>query len=277
VVVVLFSLSVHVLCKWVIFFKVHFARVLFCLLRAAIVILCAPAFATLDLGVGASLRTYPISGTLQAEGGWNKLFWGDVASPFYGYLRARAAWDTAVTYNSLDGALEFFPIAFLGVRAGGEAIQNDSDYSAFDCTQYACTGRFYRTYLEPELSLGYGPVFTQFRWRRERWSEGHSARGDFVDPTSGVVLKANGDSQTVYYMVAGAKVSPTSSVVALARYAESDEREQISRLIALAGRYQGEEYSVLVGLGTFDSEIKSRGLTVLASVRWVMARSLALK
>ena len=126
------------------------------------------AFAGFDLRAGGIVRSYPLAGTVDAELGYGILLRGTANSPFSSYLRMKVDGSTAGIFNSAGAALEFFPLGILGVRAGGEALQNDKDYSAYDCEAHECLGRFYRTYIEAELTLGAGPVFVQGRWRRHR-------------------------------------------------------------------------------------------------------------
>jgi hypothetical protein len=224
----------------------------------------------LDLSLGGSFRSYALSGTANVDAGYGQRVWGDPSTPFFGYIRPQVSGYTAGTYNSLNGALEVFPLAFLGARAGGEAIQNDSKYTAYDCETYRCKGRFYRSFLETELSLGAGPLFAQARWRRERWSQPHAQGGDFIDPTSGLVMLSSGESQTVYYGVAGWNLNPTWALLAALRYAESVDggRTAISRMPFASVRYRRQGWSFIVGGGTFESTFKKRDFTALAMLSW---------
>jgi hypothetical protein len=251
-------------------FKVLTHGAVFGFLATTIVAHAAP-----DLAVGGTIRSYALSGVVEAEGGYGVLLWGDPASPFYGYLRPRLYGSSAYTYNSLDTAVEVFPISFLGMRAGGEASQNDQKYSAYDCNTFRCLGRFYRAYFEAEFSAGAGPVFVHGSWRRERWSQRDGTAGDFIDPTSGLAMRGGGDSQTVYYGVGGVKVDPNWSVVAVLRYAQSDPRD-FSRLLFEALRYHDERLTLSLGAGIFESTLKKQGLTVAGFVRWEIWPSLAL-
>lgn len=235
------------------------------------------SFAAVDASLGGTLRAYPLAGVMEAESGYNYLIRGSANSPFSSYVRTRALWSTAFVYNSLDGAIEFFPLAFLGLRGGGEAIQNDSKYSAFDCETYRCLGRYYRTYIEGELTLGAGPVFAQGRWRRERWTQDDGSAGDFIDPTSAVSLKSSGDSQTVYYAVAGFKFADHYTAMGVLRLSENDQLGGWSRFPYGVIRYQDGPLTLGVGAGQFESSLKTKGLSAIALIKWEFWPSLALK
>lgn len=256
--------------------------------RGALFSLGAPTFVSLcmssnaeasgfDFNLGGTFRSYPLSGVLEAEAGYGVLLWGREGGPWYGYLRPKLEGATAGTYNSGAMALEFFPISFLGARAGGESIQNDKEYTAYDCDLYGCRGRFARTFVETELTLGAGPVFVQGRWRRERWTQKNADAGDFIEPTSGIALRGTGDSETVYIGVAGFKLNDAWSVFGVVRYAESDESEGWSRLPYGVLRYTRGRLQVGAGAGQFESNLKEKDTTALAFLKWEIRPSIALK
>lgn len=251
-------------------------------IATAIVVFCGfsgSAFAALDLSVGGTLRSYPLSGLVEINAGPNYLLWGTHAgdSAWYGYLRPRVDGATAGTYNSLGAGLEFFPLSFLGARAGGEGIQNDSDYKNYDCVTYTCRGRFYRTYVEGEVSLGVGPFFAQGRWRRERWTEPGAPAPPFIEPTSSLSLAGIGDSQTVYRALVGVKLNPIWSIAAGVEYVESDSQHGVSRLPFALLRYSSGALSAGAGGGVFSSTMKPSDFSAIGYLRWDIRPSLALK
>ncbi len=233
------------------------------------------AWAGADLRLGGSYRSYPLSGVLEPAIGYGVVAYGAEGAPFSGYIRAAMDGATAGSYNSGLAKLEIFPLAFVGVRAGGESIQNDKDYSAYNCTAVGCQGRYYRTFVESELSLGYGGVFVQGKWRRERWTQPKQQTGDFIDPTSGLVISANGEAETVYSGVLGYKINDTWAVLGGARYAE--DGTGISQFPFGVVRWRSGGFTAGVGGGTFKSELKKREGTVLAYFTWEIWPSVALK
>jgi hypothetical protein len=233
-----------------------------------------PAHAGFDANLGAIVRSYPLSGVVDGELGYGVLLRGEANHPLSSYLRARAYGTTAGIYNSMEGALEFFPLAIAGIRAGGEVVSNARDYPAYDCEKYDCRGQFHRTYIETELTVGAGPIFAQGRWRRERWTQKEKGILDFVEPTSGIAIKAEGESQTIYIGVLGYKVSPKWTVLGVLRYAESDRQEGWSRFPYAVVRFNEGRFSYGVGAGQFESHLKNEGLSVLGLIRWEFSPSL---
>jgi hypothetical protein len=235
--------------------------------------LCA---AGLDLNLSGNARSYPLSGVIEAQSGYGVVLYGEEGSPFAGYVRVAVDGASAGTYNSGGARVEIFPLGILGVRGGGESIQNDKDYTAYDCEVYACQGRFYRTYVEGELTLGYSGLFAQGRWRRERWTQPkESQSGDFADPTSGLLMSATGESQTVYQALLGYKWNEAWTIMAGLRYASDDDG--ISQMPFGILRWTSGGFSLGLGGGAFKSALKDRESMAIGFFSWDIWPSVKLK
>ncbi len=260
------------LCKFGDSLRVHVTTIV------SLILFSLTAHAGSDLNIGGSLRSYPLSGVIDVDAGYGILLWGSGpgSSPWYGYLRPRLDASTAVSYNSLDAALEFYPLSFLGGRAGGEAIQNDHDYSSYDCVTYICQGRFYHTYVLAEVTLGAGPVFGQFRWRRERWSQRETTATAFIEPTAGFALAGADDSETIYRGMVGVKLGSSWSLAGVLVYSQMDSTHGISRFPFAVVRYISGPLSVGVGAGSFSSPLKREEASGVLFLNWEIKPSLAL-
>lgn len=246
----------------------------------AIVILIAfsqPSFADFDLSLGGLVRSYPLGGAIEANVGYGILLWGDAGPPWYGYTRVRLDGTSAGVYNSISPSIELYPVSFLGVRAGGEAIQNDADYSAHDCATYVCRGRFYNTFVQGELTLGAGGFFMQARVRRERWTQAVPGVTAFIDPEAALALAGTGDSRTYYRGTLGMKIDESWSAIGSMIYIQADSDNGISRFPFGLVRYKTGRFTIAAGGGVFSSKLKSEGVAALVTFKWEIWPSLALK
>ncbi len=237
----------------------------------------AEAQAQVDVALSGQTRSYPQSGVAGVTLGYSQLLWGDTSDPFYGYLRPRLELNSAGSYNSANFGVELYPISFLGVRAGGESIQNDQEYSAYDCTTASCLGRFYRTYFQSDLSLALGPLFAQARYGRERWTMAEPRVIDFIEPTSGLALVPTGDSLTLLRGLIGYRFNPEWSVLAVYQTLQADQVDGVSRFAFAAVRFSSSKWSVGLGGGMFSSPLKKREATAIAYFEWAILPSLALR
>lgn len=237
-------------------------------LLTGIVVFCfaQAVHAELDLGVGGTFRSYPLSGVAEARAGYGISLYGAPGSPFSGFIRPNIEGNSAGTYNSGMAQLEVFPLAFMGVRAGGELVQNDKDYTPYDCELFRCKGRFHRTFFGADLTLGVQGAFVRGLWRRERWSQAKEQFGDFVEPTSGILMRGTGETQTVYYGIAGYKIDETWAVMSGIRYAQDDD--SISRMPFGMVRYVNGNFTLGLGAGDFESSLKDRAFTAWGYFSW---------
>jgi hypothetical protein len=236
------------------------------------------AHADLDYNVDGAFRSNPLSGILEGDLGYGQLLWGEAgAGPMYGYIRPHVGAGTAGYYNSAIASLDLYPLSFLGVRAGGEAIQNDKKYTAYDCETYQCKGRMYRTFVQSELTAGYSSYFIQLRWKRERWTLADPNNSQFIETGSGLSLSGKGDAQTVYRATLGYKLNPTWTILGVVNYSQSDITREIAHFPFAAVRYTTGPYSVGVGAGVYSSTIRPQGGSAVAFFGWNIKPSLALQ
>jgi hypothetical protein len=235
------------------------------------------AAAAPDLSVGTEFRSYPLSGVVESELGYNFLLWGSPSeSPWYGYVRPVVYCDTSISYNTLGAALDVYPISFLRFRMGENGIQNDVDYKAYDCTTDDCRGRYERKYAQVQLSLGDAGFFAQGRVQWEDWTQRNSGTVDFVEPENGLALSPSGDSEIVYRVIGGYKLSSRLKASAGLIYAQSSQTNESSRFPFGLAIYTSGALTVGGGVGVFSSDIKSAGISGLFFLSWQVLPGLEL-
>jgi hypothetical protein len=254
-----------------------------CYLLSAIVtfglIFSANARADFDLHADGLLRSYPESGYVDLQVGYGFLIWG-AAGPgnyFYGYIRPFAEIDTGGTYNSGLLGVELFPLSFLGVRVGKEWIQNDYHYRGADCAIYNCGGARQREYIEGHLLVGYGPWFLSMESRWDFWKQKDPHNSDFIEPTSYLATKADGDTQLVINGFTGYEVAPGWSAVAGVSYYQMTRHPGITRFELAGARWKKDTLSVTVAGTYFDSTEVRNDAGVLGWIAWDIVPGLALQ
>lgn len=245
-----------------------------CLARIVIFVAAcglSTAHAQFDANVSASFRTYPQSGIVESEFGYGVPVWGTPSvggtqSGEFGYIRPFGTAGTSVTYNSLGIGLDVYPISFLGIRGGAEYSNNARPYNAYDCNTFNCTGTRYRSFYELRLLFGNQKAFGVVRLRKEKWSQDHELAGNFIDPNSGLAVKANGDAEIVWNTLLGVTMSDKWKVLLGSRYAAVSNIEGTSQFLFAGGMRKWEPYDVVFGLGTFETKILRRDFTIFFSL-----------
>lgn len=240
------------------------------------------AVAEFDFSMESLARSYPLAGFVSAQLGYGLVVWGDHKpgdkNIDYGYARLFAEGGTAGTYNSGLVGGEVYPISFLGFKAGKEWIQNDDDYRDFDCVNFNCKGARSREFYQARLLFGAWFLFSSFSMRVEKWHEPLPYLGDFIEPTSGLSARADGDTQTVYSGLIGANLTDTWSIVAAEQYFEMSNNHGITRTFLGGPRWSDGEFSVLGGLTYFESSASytKEAFGVLVLLNWVPLHGVAL-
>jgi hypothetical protein len=243
-------------------------------LAASLVFAAGPAFAGFEPSVEIGARSYPLSGALNVDLAYSIPVWGEAGfgEPWFGYIQPSITGTTAGSYNSGKAELALFPISFLGVAGGAEAINNGQDYKAYDCDAYNCRGKFWRAYASTTLGLAAGPVFLVGKGKIERLHQDPDQTIDtgldFIEPTSGLAAHKDGDLLYTAGGMLGCKIGEAWRIA----YAYS-----WSRMQEVAGQSQTNlglvvwdtgTWQIAAGLGTFHSELKDKEATGIVRIQW---------
>jgi hypothetical protein len=236
------------------------------------------AHAQVDFSVSTYARTLPRSASLDLELGLGYPYWGSPGgdSIMYGYFRPFAIGSNSGAHNELTYGLDFFPISFLGLRTAAVYMNNYLDYQEFDCQKYNCTGTRYKAYAEGVVAIGNKQVFGKVRMRSEKWSQAHELAGDFIDPASGLAIKANGDSESVWNVYFGMTIQDKYKVLIGNRYAQVANIRGISQFTYIGGMYNWAPVDLGIGVTTFKSSLKERGTGIFFTATWEIKPSVAL-
>ncbi|MEM7647325.1 MAG: hypothetical protein AAF203_10480 [Pseudomonadota bacterium] len=256
---------------WILFSFKKDLKVLFLILSC---LLCGHnTLARWDLEFTGVARSYPLAVFLDIDVGQSLLLWGDdqKGSPFYGYIRPSLTFSTAGTYNGLGAGLEFFPISFLGFKAGGETFSNVGPYLNYDCDLNECEGLYYRSYAEAHLFFGLGPWFMALRARQSRFQRDEFEGVAFVIPHFAMLSREPLIDIHSGRVITGLNLSEKWRMSFYYLYAESAPRHtdlQVQRLGTLNLTRKWSEWSLSFGGGLFDSNVIEREPTVLMVIQY---------
>lgn len=232
-----------------------------------------------DLAFGGFGRSFPLSGYVYAQGGYDRLLWGENGNDaiLYGYLRPYIELDTAGTYNAASANFEIFPISFWGVRLGTEWNQNDTRYRNYICDSYNCEGTMYRQYIESQLLTGFYGWFASVWLRWDKWTHKNPELGDFLDPNNGLAAAAGGDSEMVVRGITGYNVTDEWAAILGVQYYQMVNHFGIVRSGFGGARWRQENWNVMLGATYFQSTEADGGLGAFLAFTWTVLPSLALK
>lgn len=225
-----------------------------------------------ELGVSASGRTYPEGGTLSIKGAYRLSLWGKPPaaggfSPWHGYIRPQLEFANAGAYNYSSLQIEVFPVSFLGARAGGSATYMAKDYSHYDCEVLQCQGLLTSQFVEGQAVFGIGRLFWIGRYRWEEFEHDKQEK-NFLEVESALIGHHQGDQFRTLRNILGWRLGGGWSIAAVHTYTESEELKGISRMATLSVIYNTGKWSLVLGGGVFDSDLKKRKATGVGSLGW---------
>ncbi|MCB0415085.1 MAG: hypothetical protein KDD50_12175 [Bdellovibrionales bacterium] len=239
------------------------------------------SFAYVDYHSRTFMRSYPFGGGVEFESGYNVLVWKrgvgspSAMNPWYGFVRPSLQFATAGSFNEYSFKLDLFPISFLGLKFGTSDYQNFKNYSAYDCVNYQCLGHFRIQYAELNLIYGKGPYFGFFKAKQQNYTLLEMLTSNrAIEPSSALLLSAQGDM--VYKYISGLGYRQSDRLAFTLLYLRAVVSDQKSETKLVNASYKWDEYQAGVSLGEFQSDLSSRGTTVVLQLGWNPKPSLEL-
>ncbi|MFZ4714255.1 MAG: hypothetical protein ACOYL6_11100 [Bacteriovoracaceae bacterium] len=233
-------------------------------------------FAVSDYQFQSVVRTYPVGFFAAGTAGESYKLWGqDGEKVKYGFVRASGTLQTSGVVNSVMGQVDFYPISFLGFYAGKDYTHRNFDVFTFDCTKLTCRGRMDRDYVGTRLALAYKDIFLMTEYRVIRASVQDKDKA-FAEERSTLVGGPGQDTLHRTDFVLGYKLNPTYSVGYLMHRNVMQKYENSSHMNQGFVRYQGENWNLLMGTGTFHSRNDQTFYSSLIMFQWVGSKGLLL-
>lgn len=227
-----------------------------------------------DAHVTALARTYAPGLSINPSFGYSQKLWGDVSTPFYGYVRPYgiAVLSPAVYEGRLG--LEIFPVSFLGVdlrRAWGRRFV---DTRGEDCDQVECQGELSYTDLSFQMFLGYKRKFASIRWTQTYFDAIDNRARKIYELGSAVLISPDGDRGDYLSVAIGEELGGFLSGLAYGVLVQSNRfhgTDHVAEAAYLFSRLnmpfqETDQSSVTVGVGAFRSNLNVPELSVVASI-----------
>ena len=230
----------------------------------------------LDYWAGAGARLLPQGGGLVAGAGYGVNLWGDSTSGSYnyGYLRPSVRGYTSLLVTQAQVELSVFPLALAGFTFGYLQSWRNTDFKTLDCAQISCRSRLGTSYLRIDVALGYEKYFLLLGGKMT-WLNPVVMDRPFADENTMLIGNQGGDSSLTSEATLGYKIDDRYSVGFYFSGDQMRDHGGSSNHESLFVRREIDSWSLLLGAGTYESVLQSRGITGYAVIRFVGLPSIA--
>jgi hypothetical protein len=243
-----------------------------CLLFFVFYIFAPVCFAEFDANVGLSGRTYPVAGIGYTQVGYSKKMYG--SGIWEGFTRLYGELEGTTNYLGYSGAIEVFPVSFLGLRVGTNTQDNRSSYKSFNCKVRNCEGTYTEEFVEGDFAVKWANVFAFGRMRKSIWEESKDRGGvaeeeEWIEPGSGLAMPQEELQEVMgFRWGVGYDWSANWKLMFVQQRYWADTPDQKSTLSLGMVKYSAGDFSVTGGLGNYSSDLKSNGTTGILGVKY---------
>ncbi len=225
-----------------------------------------PVRAAVDLSLLGSARSYPQGGFFEANLGLHQIVWGRDSEIFKSHARVQVHGGSIGTFHTAGALVEYFPVSFLGARAGYEANQSQSEYKDLPCDGRTCKGRWDRRYLDTYLGLAWRNFWsvTKLGWQHYLTAESLP----LIEPTWGVALSHDFERAFLWRQNLGFSLNANWSVAISHQRAGFKLSAQQSQSSYLLGVLALQGWKIGLAGGRFESSQAGVGPSFFGFVEW---------
>ncbi len=232
------------------------------------------AFSYQSSVVGAA-RTYPSSGSIEAQIKEDWLLWGnaDTNNPMgYGFASARF---NVATQGMLEGAVSLSPVSFIELGyAQNSTFRFIKRKMKYDCDVIECMGEISRQKTFLKIGLAYHEFVFMPSFQIVQTKNKASSIA-FYDEIENFVLLPDNDEISITSFILGYKKDKDLYGIAF-RGAQAKENEVQNQAVYGIYKSQTENFGYTVGAGTYQSDFYDSGFSAIAQINWVIGDSLSL-
>ncbi|CAN5575330.1 hypothetical protein BH10BDE1_BH10BDE1_32900 [soil metagenome] len=226
-----------------------------------------------DVATTLLARTYTPGLSINPTVGYGHRVWGDIESPWYGFLRPHI--DGVVSPSLYEGkaGIEFFPVSILGVNLSRTFGRRFTDTRGQDCVANQCQGELDYTDLTVQAYFGAAGFFSSLRWTRTFFDAVSDQTRPIYDVGSSVLLKPAGEAGDYSTIVVGKDLSEDLAIGVLLQNADfhySGQHQESQYLIARSNLklFGFEDLSATLGLGRYKTDLNIAELSGILSVTY---------
>lgn len=235
----------------------------------------APAASTegLDFTTNLLARTYTPGLSLNPTIGYGQRVWGDLDSPWYGFLRPHLDGVVSPTLFEGKAGIEVFPVSILGVNIARTFGRRFADTRGQDCIVNQCQGELDYTDVTVQAYLGGAGFFSSLRWTRTFFDAVSDQTRPIYDVGSSVLLKPAGEAGDYMTIVVGKDLSDDLAIGVLVQNADfhySGQHQEGHYLIVRSNLklFGFDDLSATLGLGRYKTDLNIAELSGILSVTY---------
>jgi hypothetical protein len=231
----------------------------------------------MDLSLMPIARSYPTSGSIEAQARDEILLWDqrDQAKWRFGFLQPRLL---VAAHGVLEGGLYLYPVSILELGASYSTTSRFYKTKPFDCDANVCGGIVQRHRFSSRLALAQDlstfRLLEMVAYHRTRISSGDNSK-PLVDESEVLLAQPGSDTvESTSFMLAGQKDDRVAGVYMKKGRMLDSHAENESQYLMLKQKLQN--FSVAGAVGRYASDYHDPSLSVIASVVWNWGESISL-
>jgi hypothetical protein len=236
-----------------------------------------PAARALEFTLTPSIRSYPTSGSVEAQVREEYLIWDQRqdAKWKFGFVQPRAM---IGAHGLAEAGLNFNPVSFLELGAAYSTVSRYYNTRPFDCDAVVCKGILARHRYTARLVGGHEfdsfSLLGMLTYHRIRLSTADASK-PLLDESEVLLGAPGSDTVESQSLMLGAQREGCllGVYVKKARMLESRAENESQYLII---RHKLQDFSVAAGVGRYASDFHDPGFSAVASATWTWGQSISL-
>lgn len=232
-----------------------------------------------DFSARINARTYSPGLSLNPQVGYAQSLWGDITTPWYGFVRPYITGLVSPTILEAKGGIELFPVSILGVDLRRSFSRRFTSTRGQDCDQVQCMGALNYTDLSFQTFLAFGGYFSSVRWTRTFFDAVEDRTRPIFEVGASVLLSPNGENSDMVSAAIGKNLSETASAGVLLQvtdYHTSRNHQDAQYLFYKTdcAQFGYDNLEATVGIGRFYSSRNVPEASAILSISYTGARAI---